>query len=251
MSDSGGSACQWLSAPEPVLLKDGEVHVWYTLLDDHGPDVRFLEAQLSSEERSRALRFRFPKDQLRYVVSHGLLRRILSLYLNVNPQDLILTTSANGKPELAPIPQKGAVQFNMSHSHDAALFAVARTGPIGIDIEYIDKDFAFDDIVQRFFSPTESATLHSLPPRLRRQAFFRCWTCKEALVKAKGTGLGSALDEIAIAQTGNTLALRNADPTWSLTELNPAPGYVAALAVEAHDWRLKCWQWQSPATATR
>ncbi|MGH7847470.1 MAG: 4'-phosphopantetheinyl transferase family protein [Candidatus Binatia bacterium] len=226
-----------------MLLADGEVHVWCTPLDGHGPDVRFLEAQLSSEERARALRFKFSQDQVRYVISHGVLRHILSFYLRVDPRDLKLAAGANGKPELGPIPQKGLVQFNMSRSREVALFAVSRSGEIGIDVEYVDENFAFDEIVRQFFPPAESATLDSLPLPLRREAFFRCWTCKEALVKAKGTGLGSALDEIAIAQTGNTLALRNADPTWSLTELNPAPGYVGALAVETHDTRVKCWQW--------
>jgi 4'-phosphopantetheinyl transferase len=250
-SESTQAPCKWPIPPEQLFLGEKEVHVWFASLDDPDLSVLPLEQQLSSAEHEQASRFKFEKDRTRYVITHALLRSILSLYLQVDPKDLILTTSAKGKPELAPMPHKDTVQFNMSHSHDTALIAVSRSAEIGIDLEYVDESFAFDEIIQRFFSPAEGATLHSLPPTLRRQAFFRCWTCKEALVKAKGTGLGSALDEITISQTaGNTLVLRNVDPDWSLTELTPAPGYVGALGVQGHGWRLKCWQWQAQAATT-
>jgi 4'-phosphopantetheinyl transferase len=231
-------------APARPLLTSNEVHVWCASLDDSA-EVRSYEAELSSEERDRALRFKFAMDHDRFVVSHGILRQILSRYLQLTPRELDFTATANGKPELAPTSHVDTVQFNMSHSRDLGLFAVARGREIGIDVEYNQETFPFDEVARRFFSAKENAALHSLPVHMRREAFFRCWTCKEALVKAKGTGLGSPLDEISITQTGsNTLALTNADSTWSLTELNPSPGYFAALAVEGHEPEFRCWQWQ-------
>lgn len=142
-------------APARPFLTTHEVHVWCASLDDP-TDVRFYEAQLSPEERSRALRFKFPKDHDRFVVSHGILRQILSRYLQLTSRELELTATANGKPELAPMPQKRAVQFNMSHSRDLALFAVTRGREVGIDVEYNDETFAFDEIAQRFFLATDT-----------------------------------------------------------------------------------------------
>jgi 4'-phosphopantetheinyl transferase len=237
-------------SPARLFLTINEVHVWCASLADP-TDISFFQAQLSSDERARAQRFKFSKDRERFVVSHGILRQILALYVQVTARELELAATVNGKPELASLSQERTVRFNMSHSRDLALFAVTRAAEVGIDIEYNDETFAFDEVARRFFSIGENAALHSLPLPMRREGFFRCWTCKEALVKAKGTGLGSPLDEITITQTGDdTLVLTHTDPVWSLTELNPAPGYVAALAVEGHDRELKCWQWQLRSLAS-
>jgi 4'-phosphopantetheinyl transferase len=131
-----------------------------------------------------------------------------------------------------------------------ALYAVTRGREIGIDLECIRFDLEVEKIAERFFSRREAATLRTLPPEVQRQAFFLCWTRKEAYFKARGEGLSLPLDQFDVSLIpGEPAALLSTqrDPyevsRWSLQELTPAPGYAAALAVEGHGWGLACWQW--------
>jgi 4'-phosphopantetheinyl transferase len=124
---------------------------------------------------------------------------------------------------------------------------------VGIDLERIRFDLAVAEIAERFFSRREVAMLRTLPTELQRQAFFRCWTRKEAYIKARGEGLSLLLDQFDVSLApGEPAAILGTqrDPSeasrWSLQKLTPAPGYVAALAVEGHGWRLTCWQWPDP-----
>jgi 4'-phosphopantetheinyl transferase len=124
---------------------------------------------------------------------------------------------------------------------------------VGIDIERIRSDLEVGEIADRFFSRREVAMLQTLPTEEQRQAFFRCWTRKEAYIKARGEGLSLPLDEFDVSLApGEPAAILGTRPDsseasrWSLQELAPAPGYVAALAVEGHGWRLACWQWPDP-----
>jgi 4'-phosphopantetheinyl transferase len=121
---------------------------------------------------------------------------------------------------------------------------------VGIDLEYIRSDLQVEQLAERFFSRREIATLRTLPPEVQRQAFFLCWTRKEAYLKARGEGLSLPLDQFDVSLIpGEPAALLSTqrDPyevsRWSLQELTPAPGYAAALAVEGHGWGLACWQW--------
>ena len=142
------------------------------------------------------------------------------------------------------------IRFNLSHSHGVALYAVTRGREVGIDLEYIRSDLEVEQIAERFFSRREIATLRALPIDLRTDAFFLCWTRKETYLKARGEGLSLPLDQFDVSlipgepaallstHRGSHEALR-----WSLQELTPAPGYVAALGVEGHGWDLACRQW--------
>jgi 4'-phosphopantetheinyl transferase len=243
------TTCPWNPPPKPILLENNEVHVWFARVDDPNLSSR-LEDQLSLEERERASRFKFEKDRLQYTVSHGLLRSILSLYLHTDPKDLQLISGPNGKPNLDPIHHTTIVQFNISHSNAVALFAVAREREVGVDVEYVQENFAFAEIAPRFFSPKETEFLHFLPTELAREVFFRLWTCKEAFVKARGTGLGSPLDEFEISlPSGKRAVLTHREPNYSLIELTPTPGYVAAVAVKGHHFQLKCWQWSADSSS--
>jgi 4'-phosphopantetheinyl transferase len=124
---------------------------------------------------------------------------------------------------------------------------------VGIDLERIRFDLAVLEIAERFFSRRELAMLRALPTELQREAFYRCWTRKEAYIKARGEGLSLPLDQFDVSLApGEPAAVLGTqhDPSeasrWSLRELTPAPGYFAALAVEGHDWGLTCWQWPDP-----
>jgi 4'-phosphopantetheinyl transferase len=120
---------------------------------------------------------------------------------------------------------------------------------VGIDLEYLRTDFPWAEIAEHFFSPQEHRALHDLPADSRYQAFFNCWTRNEAYLKARGDGLVHPLDQFYVSlRPGEAAALLHSElpqevARWSLQELWPGPGYVAALAAEGHGWRLACWQW--------
>lgn len=234
----------WTVPTKPLVLANQEAHVWLARLDDASFCEECCRRLLSSEEKYRASNFKFARDQRRYILSHTALRSALSSYLSVAPEDLQLSTEPNGKPMLTPMLGKPRVQFNLSHSNDIALIAVTREREIGVDIEWIKQDFPFLEVAQSFFSTKEVAALAALPTQLRRLAFFKCWTSKEALLKAKGTGLSGELDEIEVILTSHDVRVNGTIPNWDLVELSPCDGYVGALAVEGTQCRIKCFKWQ-------
>jgi 4'-phosphopantetheinyl transferase len=143
------------------------------------------------------------------------------------------------------------LRFNVSHSHGLALYAVTRRRKIGIDIERVRPISGPEQLAARFFSAGENAELCALPEHVKHEAFFNCWTRKEAYVKARGEGLSLPLNQFDVSlNPGEPARLLRVerDPQeaarWSLQGLTPAPGYVAALAVEGHGWRLACWEWR-------
>jgi 4'-phosphopantetheinyl transferase len=237
-------------APKTPVLSSDEVHVWCAELDQTASRVHNLQQTLDGNERARAERFYFKRDRNHFIVAHGLLRVILSRYLNIEPGDLRFCYSPYGKPMLAKEFDGDRLRFNLSHSHSLVLYAVTRARDIGIDIERIRPDLAYEQIAEGFFSPREVAALRTVPTSRQLGAFFNCWTRKEAYIKARGEGLSLPLDrfDVSLAPGEPAILLSTVgDPhetsRWSLRELDLAPGYVAALAVEGHDWRLKCWQW--------
>ena len=233
------------------MLRSDEVHVWFVELDQLASCMHDLQQTLDGNERVRAERFYFRRDRDHFIVAHGLLRLILSRYLNIEPSDLRFCYSLYGKPMLAKEVDGDRLRFNLSHSHGLALYAVTRARELGIDIERIRPDLAYEQLAARFFSPREVAALRAVPTSHRLGAFFNCWTRKEAYIKARGEGLSFPLDHFDVSLAPGepaTLLSTIGDPLetsrWSLRELDLAPGYTAALAVEGHDWRLKFWQWQ-------
>jgi 4'-phosphopantetheinyl transferase len=213
-----------------MVLGSDEVHVWRASLDQNPPRIDTLAA----DERARAARFYFEKDRAQFTAARGALRAILGCYLDRAPETLAFSYGPFGKPALADEP---AIHFSVSHSHGVALYAVTRKCEIGIDLERIRFDLAFAEIAERYFSRAEAAMLRTLPLAVQRDAFFRCWTRKEAYVKARGEGLSLPLDQFDLSSASG-------EPQgWSLQDLVPAPDYVAALAVAAQGCSLACWQW--------
>ena len=168
-----------------------------------------------------------------------MLRQILGGYLDGIESGCEFREGAHGKPDLVLAPKQAALTFNLSHSHEAALVAVAFDRPIGVDIEYIKPDSDWPGIVENFFAPGEIARLLSLPPESQRQAFFTCWTRKESYIKAKGGGLSIPLDgfEVSVDPTEPAALLScTNDPKevarWSMASLDVGTQYAAALVVE-------------------
>jgi len=240
----------WRSPPETLVLGCDEVHVWRATLDQTPSQIQSFLHNLAADEQARAERFYFEKDREHFIAARGVLRAILGGYLNRPPECLSFCYNSHGKPALAGESDGDAIRFSVSHSYGVALYAVTRGREVGIDIERIRFDLEVAEIAERFFSRREVAMLRTLPSEVQRQAFFRCWTRKEAYIKARGEGLSLPLDQFDVSLApGEPAAVLGTQPDpseasrWSLQELAAGPGYEAALAVEGQDWRLSCWQW--------
>ena len=213
--------------------------------------VRRLRGELSTDEQERAARFHFEADQLRFIVSHAALRRILGAYVDGPPGDLRFAYGPKDKPRLVDECGGREVRFNLSHSGDVALVAVTGAHEVGVDVERIRELADRDRLARRFFSPQEVAVLERLPSENRSEAFFTCWTRKEAYLKALGGGISIGLDQFDVSPVpGEPAALlrHRTDPgetsRWSLHDLEPGPGYAGALAVETPCDRVLCLDWE-------
>lgn len=253
------SASVWHAAPPDPSLSDDEVHVWRAWLDVSASRLQRLLATLSADERQRHGRFHFQKDRDHFAVGRGFLRTTLSRYLKLEPAQLNFVYGQQGKPALttgagdrpgAHVQSHDALRFNLSHSGGIALLAIATGRDVGVDVEFMSAQVTTDEVAERFFSPHEVATLRTLPREIRRTAFFKCWTRKEAFIKAKGGGLSIPLDQfdVAFAPAQTPALLRTQwNPReascWSMFDLNvEAADYAAALVVEGTPRQLSCWQ---------
>jgi 4'-phosphopantetheinyl transferase len=224
-------------------LQPDEVHIWLADLDQHSADT--LKSQLAEDEVVRAERFHVEKDRKHYIVARALLRKVLAAYLAATAEQLRFNYGGKGKPSLAGI-EKSLLNFNLAHSHGKAIYAFSRGRELGVDLEFIREDFGEKEIAERFFSPGEIAAFRNVPADLTKQAFFNCWTRKEAYIKARGEGLSMPLDvfDVSLLPGEPAALLRNhKEPAevrrWSMQSLSVPDGYVAALVVERQSWRLK------------
>jgi 4'-phosphopantetheinyl transferase len=209
---------------------------------------------LTADEVSRADRFHFAKDRAHYIVARGLLRRLLAGYLRTGPADLRFAYAEKGKPALAES-QRSLLNFNLAHANGRAIYVFSIGRELGVDLEFIRADLTGEKLAERFFSRAEIAALRAVPPELRQHAFFACWTRKEAYLKARGDGLSLPLDAFDVSLApGEPAALlkNNADEgevaRWEMQAIPVTAGYVAALVVEGHGWRLKTFQVEKLAT---
>jgi 4'-phosphopantetheinyl transferase len=237
----------------PLALPEDEVHLWRVDLEGIRADESRWQKALSSDESARAARFHFPGDRQHFVASRALLRMVLAGYLATDPGSLSFSYSKKEKPALGPAHATSDITFNVSHSGGIALFAFTRRREIGVDVEQVRLDFDVEAIARRFFSAHEQRQLAGLPNEKRFEAFFRCWTRKEAYIKATGEGLSLPLHQFDVSVAADDQeALLSTRPDnsevalWSLREIPAGPGYVAALCVRGRDWRLK--DWSGPTT---
>jgi 4'-phosphopantetheinyl transferase len=231
-----------------------DVYVWRveSMRPDANPDE--LKDLLAEDEMNRALQFKFAHDSRRYIVARAALRHILSTILDTEPASLQFSTGPYGKPQL----MKGNLQFNVSHSGVIALIAVARERELGIDIEEMRH---LDDavlIAKRFFAPEEAQQIAAMTDSaMIMRAFFECWTRKEAFIKATGEGLSRPLDAFHVTffpdQIVELRIRSEASVQWSLVDVNPGPGYRAALVFKQlangaipqiiqHEWKPPCYR---------
>jgi 4'-phosphopantetheinyl transferase len=228
-----------------LALGGDEVHLWHASLDLFSAEN--LEHVLFEDEVIRARRFHFAKDRNHFTVARALLRKLLQSYLRGDDQ-LHLQYGEMGKPFLAEKDTR-PISFNLAHSGGRAIYAFSRNRELGVDLEFIREDMTGDDIAKRFFSERETNTLQAVPAEQRKQAFFNCWTRKEAYIKARGEGLSMPLDsfDVSLAPGETAALLRNHTDDaevarWEMRAIPVASGFVAALVVEGHDWALKTFE---------
>ncbi len=226
-----------------TLFKD-EIHIWRAELDYPSELLQQFEQILSPDELARAKRYRRECDRIHFTAARGILRIILSRYLEQNPEKIQFSYTQRGKPFLESANSSPNLQFNVSHSHGKALYAIALDRQVGIDLEYI-RPIEVQELAKRFFSPKEYEILSVLPPQKQPLGFFQLWTCKEAYLKATGEGLaGLQQAEIAI-ELSELLQITVASQLisgWSLQPLDLGSDYAAAVAVEGEAYQMQCWQ---------
>jgi len=212
------------------------VDLWWVELTKQ-VDVEAELGLLDDQECSRADRLRQPRHQERYILSHAELRRILAEYLGQPPESIVFCQGPQGKPfvlDRETERQASPLQFNLSHSGDAALIGVSQA-PVGVDVEQIRPLTDSLSMAQRFFSEKEFIFLQSLHESERAIAFLKHWVCKEAYVKATGDGLVEQLHRVVVtlgdSASWNALPQRNLD-NWQLQLLRPSDQTVAAVVVQ-------------------
>ncbi len=178
----------------PVHDPEPEIALFTWTLESCAAVARRFEPLLSPDERARRDRFHDPRNGARFACGRAELRRILAAELGTEPEALRFRYNPHGKPELDG---PGRVQFNLSHSQDRVVLALSRTHVVGVDIE-VPRQFG-EDVARVAFTVAERAALARLPDDERRVAFYRYWTCKEAVVKALGCGLSLPPTRLSIA----------------------------------------------------
>ncbi len=228
-----------------------EIHIWQASLDASPEEQERLYRLLDPDEQDRARAFRLPRLQRQYIVAHGILRLLLARYLKNDPEKLTFSYNQYGKPALIPENNPEHLQFNLSHSGERVLYAMALHRQLGIDIEWIHRRVGeMEQIAARYFSHYENHSLLALPESQKATGFFNCWTRKEAYIKARGRGLSLPLHTFDVTlrpgEPAQVLATRD-DPAqasrWVMQALTPDQDYIAALVAEGGAWKLECRQW--------
>lgn len=239
----------WLKAPTNIKLLSNEVHVWRENLDNVKPLLEDFAQVLSEDELVRARRFHFEQHRQRFIAGRGILRNILSRYLNIEPSEINFGYEPRGKPFLEHKLNGNNLCFNLSHSQNYALYVMSLNNSIGVDLEGISPKTDVVSLAQRFFSPSEFAVIESAPPEQQQQLFFRYWTCKEAYLKATGTGLKD-LQKVEIYLTPEQPAQLNIpnianSGEWNLLEIQPFSNCAATIAFTGRDVEFKYWDYRS------
>lgn len=216
------------------------IRVWRIPLDPSAPPAEGGIATLTDDERERAARFRFDRDRNRWLGAHVAMRRILGDELGVATERIRYLRGPAGKPALA-WPEGAGLEFNLSDSGDLALLALSRLGPVGVDVEHLERIPDFAAIAESHFADDERRALLALPAPDQLEGFYRIWTRKEAYIKAIGIGLGFALDRFSVTLERDAPRLIHIDGDvdrarqWSLHDLSPSAHYIGALAIERVD----------------
>lgn len=231
----------------PIDLKPNTIHIWSVNFIVNDEAFNVYHSLLSEDEKLRASRFKFYKDKRCYVVTKGVLRLLSERYLNIDAKDIKFEYEDYGKPKFK---HKTNLNFNVSHSGDIAIIGFVFDHTIGVDIEKIKNDFDTFEIAANFFSKKEISALREIPKSEQHIAFYRCWTRKEAFIKAKGTGLSFPLNEFAVTLDSDLEAKLietqwdiSEKEQWQLSSFIPSKDYIAAHIVDSKIENTQYFNW--------
>ena len=229
----------WPQLASPPRLDPCGIHIWRIRVPDEQELPHYWSNLLTDEERDRVNRKRLPIDSRRTLASRACLRTLLGGYLHLKPQDIELKTKCEGKPFIENQGTTSRIEFNVSHSGEWILMGFSLDQSLGIDVEQ-RRELVFGDLVNDFFTPSEQKHWNALHPDQHSMAFFSAWTRKEAYLKAIGLGLMKAPNSFAISvndKSPSKIEWCSDNPTtcsqWQIIDLEPAPGYMGALAAES------------------
>jgi 4'-phosphopantetheinyl transferase len=235
----------WTPAPPTLNATRSEVHIWRVNANES--NAALLANGLTEAEHAHAKRFRLPSNRNEFIVARGFIRFVLGRYLGIAPGCVRFQEGQHGKPELASQARGDRLTFNLSHSRSVILAAITADHKVGIDIEFLDPSVDFSEIARTILSPPEERWLSQLPDDERKLYCFRCWTRKEAFMKALGEGLSDRIRQVEIVPTAGALLPRiagiPAGDHWMIEDLDVGGSFVAALAVGAPNRRCRLWDW--------
>jgi 4'-phosphopantetheinyl transferase len=241
--------CLWPKGPLEPRILSGQMHIWCASLHLPEPTVNHQFHILSSDEQYRAEQFRFDQDRRRFIVGRLFLRTVLSRYISTQPNELVFGYGEYGKPFLA-LPSVSAHQlhFNLAHSSDLAVCAIASGVEPGIDLELIRRVPDIENIAKQFFSEREWQSLLALEGELQVQAFYRCWTCKEAFIKALGKDFSHPSGQFAVSvRSDEPVRLRwvaeqpDEANQWWFSMFIPVQRYIGAVAIRRKEIKVEYW----------
>ena len=231
-------------------LGPGEVQVWYTLLSDLHPHLASLSGCLSPSERLRAARFRQEKDGLDFTLSHGFLRTVLGGQLGASACAASWSVDPFGKPHPAEAGPGGDVlEFSLSRASGAAVCALSRQDPVGIDVERLEPRPDLQALAASVLTPREREAFASLPANQHERAFHLSWVCKEALLKLEGVGLGvhpRAIEVGPACWEARTFSLLWEGQGRFVRMFEFADHYVAALATLSEPYAVQFARFEAP-----
>jgi 4'-phosphopantetheinyl transferase len=226
----------------------GKLHLWSIALDEHASEP--LRELLTTDELARAGKFHFQRDAARFAVGRALLRTLLASYLGErDPRRVQLRDGVHGKPMLV---DGNDIHFNLAHCGGFALLGIARGVEIGVDVEHVHDFTDMPMVMRASFAPSEVQAIAALGEAERVEAFYRCWTRKEAVLKALGWGLARPLDSFVVDVGEHSPALLWMDGetpeavvAWRLHHLVPTDGYIAAMAWRGADLTLESFRYEA------
>jgi 4'-phosphopantetheinyl transferase len=238
----------WHAAPSGLTFPIDRIDIWRVCLVHGDQSDQDLCGILTQDEAARASRFHFEVDRRRYIKGRAMLRILLGRYLDTPPDEIRFQYGNHGKPEIAAPQDSRDLRFNFSDSGGLALIAVGSGSALGVDIEKVRPLPDFLDIATRFFSGREVQAILAVSQNKRQEAFFACWTRKEAYLKATGNGLLYPLSDFSVSVDPDGLAELcevkgdgDIASHWFLTDVLPGEGFRGAVACEGGRCRIAQW----------
>lgn len=233
---------------QDLFLHPSQLHIWSVRKSDHENRLQEYWSILDDIERERALKFKFLKEYNCFIIARGVLRSLLGAYLRTAPGQIKFQFGHHGKPY---VNHPSQIKFNISHSGDTILLGFIQKHPIGIDVEYTKRKVDVKKIAKLFFAEEEVTSLFNLDQAYHTQAFYNCWTRKEAFIKAVGSGLSFPLDQFVVSLDSTKEAAlidtkwdKKEKDKWMLNAIEPEKDYIAAVSVKGNVSNIQYWRYQ-------